>query len=226
MKNISCKEKNSKQIIFSSSIFTALLVIWLVTIFIQIPEGTIEDQLLKLRENSYLYRFSFFNASLISIPLSILIIYFSRLIGDLNDVHSTIGIIFLVPYITLVSVAYTSQYTFFNSMLNSDIPLSEIKIWYFYDSSSIIYLLDLLGYVFFGISAIFIGYGALKSKGILKVIGWLLYLSALTAFAGFVGYVLNNELLEQFVLISGGLMLPLGILSIILGKKLYNSQRT
>lgn len=212
-------------LIVSGSFFSIILVIWFFTTFLDIPSGTVDEQLIKLKGDAGLYKISFFNASLISLPATVLmtcLALYNKSEFEC-DLTSNLGMIFLVPYITLVSMAYTSQYTFFIKLLNSDTAISDLRIWYFYDSSSIVYFLDLLGYVFFGLSAILIGFRYFKRSGTARLIGLLLAASGLTAFAGFAGYIIGNEFIEQFIIISGVLTLPLGISIIIFGKKLLNS---
>ena len=214
---ISTERRTGMVLTISGSVLLLLLLLWVAFMVLLPPAKNLNAQLAQLARSSTLYQITFLNASLISIPLTLILIQLLMLRETLFNLTGAAGCLFLAPYVLLVSIAYTSQYTLFPGLLESMYPgdVAAVRQWFFYDENSIAFFLDLLGYTFFGIAALFIGRAVMIGEGALFTsLGWLLWGSAATAILGF---AVNIPLLQFGVGISGGLMLPFSILVIIFG---------
>ncbi|MGE5630804.1 MAG: hypothetical protein ACM3TR_06860 [Caulobacteraceae bacterium] len=203
-----------------SVLFTVLVVLWVVFMMMNRLPGNINEQLGSIKQEPFLYKLTFMNASLISItlvPLMIILGLFVRTVS--KGLLDLAGIVFLAPYTLLVSIGYSSQYIVLPRIL-SESGIDGARLWYFGNPSGIPYFLVFLGYTFFALSALTIGWKYIKGKGIGKVIGFLLWLSGITGIMGFVGMTMNNSFLEQSMTISGAFMLPFGIASAVFSRKL------
>lgn len=219
------EDKIRKKIALTAFAGLFLTILWIFLTISTIPSGTVQDQLVNLKNNLTLYRWSFFNASLISIPMSALIILLAFSIDSFRKkvLLDILSLFWLVPYVVLVSVAYVSQYTLFPKLidLNSDIHLVEML--YFYNKDSFVYFFDLLGYVFLSFSAFFVGLKLILNRNrFRKAVGTLLWFMAFSALAGFTGYVMDNAVIEQGVMISGVFSVILFLLISVSGKKLFS----
>lgn len=217
--------KIRKQIVLTASVGLFLTVFWIILTIFTIPSGNVQDQLMHLKNNLTLYRWSFFNASLISFPMSALIILLAFSADSFRE-HKLLDILsvfWLAPYVVLVSVTYISQYTLFPRLFDSNADVHLIEMFYFYNKDSFVYFLDLLGYVFLSFSAIFIGLKLLLSrKKFNKAVGLLFWFMALSALTGFAGYVMDNVVIEQGIMISGIFSIILFFLISVSGKKLFS----
>jgi hypothetical protein len=121
--------------------------------------------------------------------------------------------------VTLASFSYTSQYTVLQSFLRRE-DFVQAELWYFENFGSVPYFINQLGYVFFGLSGLFIGFKFLKEQGVPRAVGVLLWISGILSFIAFGGLALGSELMNFSTLISGMLTLPIGILVMVWGKGL------
>lgn len=197
------------------------LIFWILLMAMTPLHGSLEEQLLQLAEGSILYRLSFVNATLIAPAIVVIMVILAFFIpgSTQNRFLEITGIAFLIPYLLLATITYASQYALLPKLL-SDMTNSTIDVvllWYFNNPDSLVYFFDVLGYTFFGTSALFIGLKYVKYSGVLRGIGIVLLGSAVLAILGFIGYVLEVALLEFALLISGFLIVPFALLCIILG---------
>ena len=183
--------------------------------------GSLEEQLLQLAEGSILYRLSFVNATFIAPAIVVVMVILAFFIpgGTRNRFFEITGVAFLIPYLLLATITYTSQYALLPKLLGdmTNSTIDVVLLWYFNNPDSLVYFFDVLGYTFFGVSALFIGLKYVRYSGLLRGIGIVLLGSAVLAILGFIGYVLEVALLEFALLISGFLIVPFAILCIILG---------
>jgi hypothetical protein len=223
MRSSGTRAQNYRWVITSGVAYLAITAVWILLTVLTAPEGTVDQQLIALSKGSFLYRLSFLTASLATLPLLTLMVVLALFEHPESkpNILSILGALFLVPYVGLVSISYVSQCTLFPRLLAdmSIVGASQVKIWYYNNPDSIPYLLDLLGLVFFSLSALAIGAKLVRTKGWLKAMGWLLVLSGLTGLLGFSGYVADNLLIESSIVLSGVLTVPLGLLAILWGAK-------
>jgi len=203
---------------------SALLVTWFVLMFFTAPPGFIVEQLAKLAEQSALYQWSFVDSSLVSLAFVVMMVILALFVetGAPKGLLEIIGVVFLAPYTLLVSIAYASQFTIFPRLLAefSAMEKALAKAWYFNNPSSIPYFLDYLGYAFFAISAFAIAPRLIRGRGLQRATGWLLFLTGLTSFIGFIGFAVGNSVIEMILIVGGVLSLPFAILVAVWGRKL------
>jgi|GEM_PF-2225985 len=213
------RKRTERWVILTGSTYLVLTAVWIILTLLTAPEGTVDQQLAFLSRNSTLYRLSFVTASLISVPLVVLLVLVAlfRDVKPGQDLPGVLGAFFLAPYLMSVSTAYVSQYTLFPRFLAdmSIVGRSLVKSWYYNNPDSIPYMLDLLGLVFFALSALAIGSRLLGKRGWSRGMGWLLLLSGMTALLGFGGYVLDNLLVESAAVVSGFLTVPFCVLAVL-----------
>ncbi len=209
-------------LIWTGTFLLVTITTWVLLLILTFPEGSLERQLVQLADQPLYFQFTFINASVIApavVVLMILLALFTPEESNTFAVSEIVSVIFLAPYLLLTSVAYTSQFAFLPKLVRSisNESMDYILLWYFNNPDSMIYFFDVLGYTFFGFSAVLIGLKCLKYSRLLKGIGATLLVSGLLAIAGFIGYSLEIVLLETGILVSGILIVPLVILVIIVG---------
>jgi hypothetical protein len=213
-----------KWLFITSLAFTIFVILWVVFMIANQIPGSIGEQLAEIKRDPFLYKLTFVNASMISITLVPMMIILA-LFNDIKKGFSNVwGAVLQVPYTILVSIGYTSQYVALPRIL-SDTGIDSARIWYFGNPSGIPYFLVFLGYTFFSLSALLIGWGYIKQKGIRRLIGWLLWLSGITGIIGFIGMVMNVSIIELGMMISGAVTLPFGIISALYGLRLQKLNR-
>lgn len=208
-------------LIINGIVFSIIIFLWPIIMAIAPgTEGTISEQFSEIASNQVLYQLNFFIASLIGPSILSLMLIFAFFIETkkATPILNVLGIIFLIPYIMFVTISYTSQYTYFINLLNSNVDLANE--WYFGNFNSLPYYFNQLGYTFFAIGAIFIGIRFCFDSGVKKAFGIILELCALLSIIAFIGLVLGNKSLNSASIISGLLTLPFGFFAIIIGRKL------
>jgi hypothetical protein len=181
--------------------------------------GTINEKLGLLGENATFYNLNYILASLIAPIVIILISIFSGLYKkEMLNFRDTLGIVLLVAYAVLNSISYISQYSILSKLI-ANRQIEEAKVWYIGNSDSLAYFFNQMGYCLFGIAVILIFRESIKDKGLNKAVGILLYISGALSVAAFIGLLMQNETLNMLTIVSGLLIVPIGILSIISGIK-------
>lgn len=202
-------------------VFTAVVILWPIFMMMSQPPGEINDQLLSIGASPRIYALNFVLASLIAPSISFILISIVFFVPSNKDtpILSIMGALLLAPYITLVSIAYTSQYTILQSFISSG-KLTEAGYWYFGNQDSIPYFINQLGYIFFALSGLLIGYRFLFEKGIPKSVGVLLWSSGILSVMAFAGLAIKNDALNFSTILSGVLTVPIGFLVIIWGMRI------
>ncbi|MDG5788838.1 DUF4386 family protein [Evansella sp. AB-P1] len=218
MKNISMIHINGKAFIYGGIFYTTIVILWPIFMVLAELEGDIQGQLLTIADNPSIYRWNFAIASMIAPAISFLIILlaFGISVQKRTPILHLVGVIFLVPYVILVSISYISQYTILFKYLSIG-NMELASQWYFQNVDSMAYFLNQLGYSFFAVSALLIGYKFLYEKGLPRAIGILLSMSGSLSIVAFIGYIGKNDWLTGSTIVSGILTVPIGILVIILG---------
>ncbi len=151
--------KRASLLLYGGAALLAVIVLWPVFMIASQIDGTIEEQLLLFSTDSSLYQINFFIASLIApvFLFILLIIAFFVETGRNTPVLNILGAIFLIPYLTLVSISYTSQYIFLPSLLEAN-NMETARLWLFDNPNSIAYYLNQLGYLFLAFAMCSIGW--------------------------------------------------------------------
>lgn len=207
--------------IYGGIVFTTIIVLWPIFMVLAEMGGDVQEQLAIIAHNSTVYRWNFMFATLIAPATAfiMLLMAYGVKVKKHKPVLISVGELALSLYVLSVSISYISQYTtLFNHISKGNLERSEN--WFFLNPDSYAYFFNQLGYTFFAISALLIGFGLLFEKGLVKVIGVLLWLSGALSIVAFIGYIARNELINTATVASGIIMLPIGILVILLGIKM------
>ena len=211
-----------KHLIISGILFIIVLVLWPVFMMLSQPTGSDEDQLNWVLNHLTLYKIQFFLAFLIA-P-SIIYLMLAQLGKQVTTENNMIkfGYIFIAGYAVLVSIAYCSQIILVPGLLKNGL-IDQAKAWYFGSTVSATFFIDQLGYCFWGIGTIVLFRQFLNGKGIIRSLGILYLVSAVLSIIAFIGLILDNKLMKEMTLYSGLMLIPVAILTIILG---YRENRT
>ncbi|MHB2148440.1 DUF4386 family protein [Calditrichota bacterium LG25] len=215
------KKSLRKSLVVTGLIFTIVIFLWPAFMAISALDGSVEMQLQQIRQNPVPFRLNFVLASFIAPSLAALLITVGLFFKTrkTTPVLTGVGLFFLLPYVVFVSIAYATQFTLVaNSLLNGNFALA--RQWYFGNFYSVAYFLNQLGYAFFALSGVCLGYRFLFEKGAMRLFGWLLYGSSILSIAAFIGLAINSKGLNSVTVLSGLCVLPLGIIAIISGLKL------
>ena len=207
--------------LFCLAIITlAILILWPVMMVLSQLSGTMDERLAKLAADSTPYRLNFIVASLIAPPLVLVMIMLSRFHGTKKQTPllNHFGMIMLAPYMILVTIAYSAQYTMVPAALAAG-DVQTARQWFFENPQGFSYFFNQLGYTFFALSALAIGWRYLFESGLLKGIGFLLLGSGILSFIAFAGLALQNETINSVTFISGLLMLPFCVLVMLWARK-------
>ena len=210
-----------RALLYSGIALTIVIVLWPPLMILSQPTGTVEEQLAAIAGDPGLYKLNFFVASLIA-PTVVSVLMVLALVAPAEretPLFDVLGLFVLAPYIGLVSIAYTSQYTILHYLLAAG-QMDHASTWLFEHSHSIPYFLNQLGYTFFALGALLIGYKFLLSTGLPRAIGTLLWASGLLSLVAFSGLALENELLNTATFVSGVLIVPVGVLVAEWGRRL------
>jgi hypothetical protein len=205
--------------------FTVVVLLWPVLMTASEITGSVEEQLLQISEAPGLFMANFFWASLIAPSILVLLLTFARYtkIRKQTPFIYHFSLLFLAGYFVFVSISYVSQYAYLPRLLaegNTDLAVA----WYFGDASSRPYFLNQLGYSLFGIAAILIGYKMFNEPLLPRLIGIVLWASGLLCLLAFLGLILLIPGQGLVSILSGLLTLPVGIMSILWGRKLLQEK--
>ena len=201
-------------------IFTLVVMLWPVFMVLSEVDGDMMAQLASIAASPGLYRLNFVIASLIAPALAVImaVLAFGIETKERTPILNILGLLFLTTYVTLVTVSYASQYTLFPSLLSQGSP--GLELWYFNNPQSIPYFLNQLGYTFFALSALLIGFKLLYEQGLAKAVGILLWLSGVLSIIAFIGLSIDSPALNFTSIISGLTTVPMGMIVIFWGKRL------
>ena len=214
-------QRGAAALFWGGMFFTVIVMLWPILMVISEVQGTVDEQLLQILQTPRLYMANFLVASLIAPALLFLMLTFAFAVETRMRIplFEQIGAVFLTVYTALVSIAYTSQYAYLPRLLAAG-EMEQARLWLFSSNVSLPYYLNQLGYACFAVAALLIGFKLLYETGIPRIIGTLLWASALLSLLAFGGLALQLEAQGIASVMSGLLTLPVGILSIFWGKKL------
>lgn len=208
----------NKHLIVSGILFSVVLFIWPVFMAFSKQSFIIEENLIWISEHVFLYKIQFFLAFLIGPAIIYLMISQISKVSAQKGGTIILGITFLSVYMVLVSIAYASQMILVPNLIENGM-YQQAEVWYFASFSSLAYFLNQLGYFFWALGTLILFCRFLKTKGILKYISIFYMVSALLSFIAFLGLIINNKSVNDFTVLSGLLLIPIGILTIIWGYK-------
>jgi len=210
--------KTYQHLIISGIIFTVVLLLWPIFMGASQAEGSFEEQVKWLNENITLYKIQFFFAFLISPSVLYMMIAQIKQSGTEQGILQKLGYLFLAAYLVLNSIAYASQMTVAPSFIKAEMT-EQLKVWYMGSNKSVIYFLNQMGYFFWAAGTLLLFSNHLKQKGIIRYISIIYLVSAVLSVAAFAGLIFENDAMNSMTVISGMILAPIGILTIIWGTK-------
>ncbi len=206
----------------ASSCLGALVLMSLV--FVSDPPSELVSNLDRFAEVRALYQWGFVGASLIA-PSSIatLLLLLRTAPVPVDSARKGSAGVLLAGYLTLTTIAYSSQYTFLPGLVDRDPEAAAL--WYLHDAGSLTYALDLTGYALLGLAAItlasllWVDASRLRAiAGCLVVMG-VLSLAALGFHAGGLAQAASVATIS-----SGAFTVPILILAILRGRDVRASR--
>jgi hypothetical protein len=202
----------------SGILFTVVVVLWPVMMVISRAPEHLDEAMIWIQSNRGVFRLQFFLAMLISPAALYLLTSLLHSITNRYRPMEPLGWLFLGAYVVLTSISYGAQAILVPGLLASG-RWDLAGFWYFESPHSISYFLNQLGYAFFGAGVIILFSGFLRCPGWQKTAGYLLVISGALSILAFLGLFMEVAWLNFLTMISGILMLPLGILTIVVGYK-------
>ncbi len=204
----------------TAALVLAALIAMLALVISSAPPPQLEAAFVADPTRFLRYRLGFVSASLLApafVTLLVLLLVARGTPGP--GVRDGLGVLFLAMYAPLSSIAYTSQYVMLPRLIEAH-PAAAAS-WYFHDSHSIPYTLDLLGYTFFGIAATLLALGFLARAGLWRWLGTALLLSGLTSILAFAALGAQLETTHAVLTItSAALTLPVAGIALVVGRRL------
>jgi hypothetical protein len=217
-----------KSLIITGLLFTVVFVLGLMIMSNSVVRirGDIFEQLQQISENSSAYRIGFLFAGLTAPLTAVLIVILALFVQTrkTTTILNILSVFFLLPYTILESVAYLSQSTYFISALGTN--MNAAAEWYFGNFHSLCYFLQQLGYLFFALSGILLGYRYCLDRGVKRIFGIFIEVRCFITLIAFSGLVLDNKALNNATLISGSLTIFLGVFALLIGRRLIKIEST
>ncbi len=204
----------------TSAAYFFVVLLWIVLMPAAAYSGTPEEKLAALKVDILPHILNFVNASIIAFPFSVVMIALALLPAGSPKVRHILGVLFLAPYLALVTIAYSSQYTYLPLLLSSSSPAAVD--WLFDNPLSAVYFFDQLGYLFLALAGFLIGFDYITSKGLKMLAGINIYLMSSFSVAAFILSAAAPETGGLASVISGGLTLPLAVILFLFANKSLN----
>lgn len=200
--------------------WTSIIVMTLSIMFIVLfhkTDGTLIEQFAYIKKNYFKYGLGYFFMSLNTFAVTPIVIILALFIKTKKQTKllDVVGVVLLSPYPILSMIGYGSQYFLFPNLLENVKSVDIISIWHFQNPASIPYALDLLGYLFFGLSTMLIGYKYFFQKATKWIAIWLYASGVLCVFALVFHSFLYYDIGQNISKISGALTFPWLILLMI-----------
>jgi hypothetical protein len=208
--------KIDKHLIISGILFTVVLVAWPVMMAVAKAPGNVETQMQWVAAHRPLFKAQFVLAFLLAPAIVYMMLAQLAKLQQGDGLGQRFGMVFIVAYVVLNSVAYASQAVLVPRFLAAG-QAGLARAWYFASPASIAYFIDQLGYCFWGIGAIALFAKAQRGHGLPAFIASLYLLSALLSLMAFAGLLLESRVLNALSAPSGLALLPVGILTALWG---------
>ncbi|MEN1759789.1 hypothetical protein AAIG11_04830 [Anoxynatronum sibiricum] len=180
--------------------------------------GEIEQQLQWVVVHWETYQMTFMAAMAIA-PVFLCFIYIlQRMVLISGGIRKAAGVTLAVFYVIFVTISYGSQLTLLPLYLSRNMP-AMASTWFFYESHSIAYFLNQTGYALWGGAMLFLFAHLVKQPGLRRWLGVLITMAAFLSLAAFAGLLLELDGLNLLTLISGALVIPIAVLTIVLAVK-------
>ncbi len=187
------------------------IVIFATTQGARIGAGEIAAQLNYVREHVWLFKLENVTGALLTLPSIMLIGWIAdqrRRSGQV-DAGLVFGVISLVVYLVLVSVAYASQYVLVASWLDDDsLDAAWMSMLYLDAPSSATGLLKLVGYTFCSLASVLVGFPTSTPPTISKWVTSLLFASGAVGLLGWLECTLLSSNTGWGLALSGLLVIP------------------
>lgn len=206
--------KLNKQLFSSSVLFVTCLVLWPFFMAISQPQGTLEEKFQWIIQNQTLFKSQFFIAFLIGPSLIFMMVSQLKPINGLSNKTDMLGYIFIGAYLVLCSVSYGAQFIILPNLIIKKLDIIA-QVIYFDSESSFTYFLNQTGYFFWALGAIVLFFKAALKKNPFQIISVIYLISAVLSIIAFLGLILNNKIMNSMTFVSGIILLPAGIISII-----------
>ncbi len=194
-------------------------------VFLSGPPPRIVGHVEEFTDGLVLFKLGFVGASLIAPTFAATLLLLQRVAGvPPHSARRAVAQLLLAGYLTLATVAYTTQYTFLPGLVERD-PQSA-GMWYLHDATSLTYALDLTGYALLALAALVIASTLVGSGGRLRAIaGCLVAMAALSLAA--LGLHAGGVAGAASVATIGSALftLPILLLSIALGREIRRRSR-
>lgn len=204
----------NRHLFISSLLFTVLLIIWPFFMALSQPQGDTYERFQWILQNQALFKLQFFFAFLIAPAIIYMIV--SQLISIQGTFLKTdsIGFIFLAAYLVFCNFSYGAQFVMVPKLIKQEM-ISIAHVFYFDSETSFTYFLNQTGYFFWALGILVLFSKHLSQKGPMKAIAVIYILSAVLSAVAFLGLITESKALNSMTFVSGIILLPVGILSII-----------
>lgn len=206
-----------KHLIISGSLFTLILFLWPLLMAFTQPVGDMDQQLQWVQNHQTLYKANFLLAFFIAPSMGYMIIAQLNVISFIGKLWVRLGLLFLALYAAFISISYASQVILVPRLLQGGM-MQEAMLWYFNSPFSIPYFLNQMGYFFWAVGVIILFHKSVRAVGMMRFISYIYLLSAILSVLAFTGLIIENNTMNSLTFVSGLLLLPVGILTIIAGK--------
>ena len=206
--------KLNKQLFTSSLLFTILLIVWPVFMALSQPQGTIDERFQWILQNRTLFNMQFFFAFLIGPSLIYMFISQLNATGDPFAKTNITGFLFLGAYLVFCCTSYGAQFVMVPKLIEQNL-ISIAHVTYFDSGTSVAYFLNQTGYFFWAMGTLVLFSKFLSFTGPVKTISIFYILSAVLSIVAFLGLIIESKILNSMTFVSGIILLPAGIISII-----------
>ncbi len=192
---------------------------WPLFMAVSQPSGSDAEKFEWILQNLTLFKVQFFFAFLISPSIIYLMNSQLKAYGIPEKDFSMPAIIFLGGYFVLSSISYGTQFAYVPFLLKNNFT-DIATLFYINSTGSFTYFINQMGYLFWAAGALILFSGFIFKTVKLKAVSIIYIFSAILSIIAFLGLILNNDLLNSLTILSGIVLLPVGIISIIWSLKL------
>ncbi|SMP39260.1 hypothetical protein SAMN06296020_101207 [Anoxynatronum buryatiense] len=218
VRHLKINQKSRIHMIISACLLLAVLILWVVNMTRINMTGEIEQQLQWVVAHWETYQMTFIAAMAIA-PVFLYFIYIlQRVVLISGGIRKAAGVTLALFYVIFVTFSYISQLTLLPLYLSRNMS-AMASTWFFYESHSIAYFTNQTGYALWGGAMLFLFGHLVKYPGLRRWLGVLITIAALLSLAAFAGLLLDLDGLNMLTLVSGALVIPIAVLSIVLAVK-------
>lgn len=191
-------------------------------VFASRPPARLLEGLADYQRGEVLYQWGFVGASLLAPAfVTLLMLLLAAVEVPPSSVRRSIATVLLAAYVAFATIAYSSQYTFLPRLVARDPETAAL--WYLHDVDSILYAIDLTGYLLLSLAAILLA-TLLAERRRRWLAGWLVAMGALSIVAFALHAAGADAITELVSLVSAFCTLPVVVLSALEGHRLRRSR--